>query len=317
MISKMDKNLLKKLIGVIEDKLGFDSIKEIKTLKGGLSESKNYKIILEGDKSLFVKIFPRAYEKRIKNEENALKILKNTKIPSPNIIYINYEFNKEKGIFIEEFIEGKSLKNIIEIGSFNKESLKEAGRALARLHKSYFLKEWQDPKSNIKSKDEWIEKRVKQRNNHNIKDLRKLGILSEEKRKQLEEYLNKFERYLQSFKFELSPLHGDYNMENIILKNRKVIGILDFEQHCVGHNLSDLGIAYYWFKFGGLENFFPFFLKGYEKEFGEISNTMKILYGYYVMQVLGAIIFLTKNNSSEKALAKLKELLREFFCFNL
>ena len=308
----MDKNLSKKLDKIIRENLEFRPIRKINLLEGGLSKSRNYKIILEDGRNLFVKIFPISYENRIKKEEIALRLLKNTEIPAPKLFYINYEFNNGEGVLIQEYIEGRSLKNILKKGSFNKRTLEESGKFLAKLHKYSFMGEWQDPKSKIKSKEEWIKEKVKKRNNSNIENLKKLEILSAEKIRRMEKYIDNFEKELNSYDFKLCPLHGDYNLENIMINEGKVKGILDFEQHHMGHNLSDLGIAYYWFKFEGFERLFNFFLEGYKKEFAVKMDITRFLHGYYIMQVIGAISFLSKEKSSEKPLEILKDMLSEF-----
>ena len=212
---------------------------------------------------------------------------------------------------IEEYIEGELLYDEMNKNNFDQNIMFSVGKKLAELHKFLIKDVWQD-KNKINNKEEWISS-VEKRNKSNLQDLEKNKIVSSNQINFLKEYLNNFLNKLKNGKVLLCPIHGDYSPKNVLIRGLEVKGIFDFEIHRIAHNLNDLGIVYYWYKFHDKEKLFLSLLEGYSKIIEVTENEKELIKAYYIMQVIGAISFLIKENIDKKALIKLKRLLSEFF----
>jgi tRNA A-37 threonylcarbamoyl transferase component Bud32 len=300
----------------MKNKLIFEQVREvfpssnvlkIVELNQGLSSSKIFMIrISSPSKKIILKVYPKTYENRLKKEIKILTELNQSDIPSPKIIH--YDFKKL--VLIMEYIQGVNLFEYFSAKKVDGKSLVSVGKNLARIHKLPIKEIWQDKKG-IKSKKDWISF-VEQRNKSNLLDIVNFSLLPEEQVNFLEEYLAEFLIKLQSSEIFLCPMHGDYSPKNILINKSQVSGILDFEIHRVGHNLNDLGIAYYWYKFYSREDLFYLILKGYKEELNLKKLDNLSIEPYYIMQVIGALSFLAKENTDKEAVSRLKNLLNEF-----
>jgi Ser/Thr protein kinase RdoA (MazF antagonist) len=273
----------------------------------GLSSNKIFLVKLNSGIKIVFKLYPENYKKRLEKEINILKELKRDKIPAPKLIHSD----TEKLFLIEEYIEGHLLYDEIEKEDFNPLVMVSVGKGFAQLHKLPKKRIWQD-KNKINNKEDWIES-VILRNSSNLKVLINYNVFPEKQIKIIRDYLDDFPNILETSEIYLCPIHGDYNPKNIIIDNLNVKGIFDFEMHRIGHNLNDLGIASYWYNFYGKKELFHFLLEGYSKIIEISKNDKKQIEVYYVMQLVGALSFLIKNDLDQKAVAKIKELLNKFF----
>lgn len=279
-------------------------IVEISNMQG-LSSSKIFLVKIDSGKKIIFKIYPKNHKERLEKEINILKELESDKIPSPRLIH----YHIEKLLLIEEYIEGKLLYEEMNKENFDSRVMVSVGKKLAELHKLPIKEIWQD-KNKINNKKEWINS-VDKRNLSNLKDLRENNVISTNQLNILKKYMDNFSKELENYEVYLCPIHGDYNPKNIIIDGIDVKGIFDFEIHRIAHNLNDLGIVYYWYKFYDKEILFLPLLEGYTQKIMIIEKDKSLIKKYYVMQIIGALSFLIKNNLDEVAVIKLKKLLNE------
>lgn len=272
----------------------------------GLSSSKIFLVKLDSGKKIIFKIYPKSHKARLEKEINILKELESEKIPSPRLIH----YDIERLFLIEEYIEGKLLYDKINEENFDLRVMISVGKKLAELHKLPIKDIWQD-KNKINNKKEWI-KSVDKRNHSNLKDLKENNVIFINQLNILKKYMNNFSNELENYEVHLCPIHGDYNPKNILIEGIDVKGIFDFEIHRIAHNLNDLGIVYYWYKFYDKEILFLPLLKGYTQKIRITEKDKLLIEKYYAMQVIGALSFLIKNNLDGDAVIKLKKLLNEF-----
>ncbi|MDP3027539.1 MAG: aminoglycoside phosphotransferase family protein [Nanoarchaeota archaeon] len=282
-------------------------ISKIDKLDTGLSSSKIFLVSIRDKNQKFIfKIYPKDYKKRLEKEVNILRELKSSNIPLPNLIH----FSLKKLFLIEEYIEGKILYKIMDEMNFDKRIMISVGKSLARIHQLPPKEIWQNEEK-IQNKKSWIIS-VEKRNSSNLKDILQFKIVSENNINFLKKYLKNFIQKIKTSKVFLCPVHGDYNPQNIIINDFEVKGIFDFEIHRIGHNLNDLGIAYYWYKFYAREELFHYLLKGYSEIIQLTNEDRSFIETYYIMQVIGALSFLIKNNLDKDAVLRLKNLLNYF-----
>lgn len=271
-----------------------------------LSQNEVFLIKLSNGKKIVLKKYPYKYEARFNGEIEILKELESVDIPSPMII----DFDAKNLMLIEEFMQGQLLLGEMGGESFDSNIMKDIGWKLAKLHKVSASEVWQD-KNKINTKEDWLVF-TEARNNSNLKDLEVNGLVSAEQLSMISGYLKKFIKVLGKSSILLCPIHGDYNPMNILIQEGKTSGIFDFEIHRIAHNLNDLGIAYYWYKFYDKGELFAPFIEGYSSEIDITGEDNYLIEVYYIMQVIGAISFLHKNKLDKNAIERLKFLLNEF-----
>jgi len=278
------------------------NIRQVERLNS-LSSNKIFRVSFsDPDGDVIIKSFPEDYKERMKKEIDILRILERHKIPSPKLLLIDYD----KMMIVESFLKGKTLLDIMLQKDTSDSMMKMVGRELKKIHNIKDSELWQDTKQIITNKDEWLFSVIR-RNELNLNDIKNQKIVNILPIERIKKYLEEFVVELKKSEIFLCPIHGDFNPANILIENSHITGILDFENHRIAHNLNELGIIYYWFKFYSKEHFFQILLDGYSKNINK-----KIIEGYYLMQIIGALSFLIKNELDKKAVLRLKEMLNEF-----
>lgn len=284
-------------------------------IRGGLSSSEVYLLTFSDSlEPQIVKIFPKEYYNRFSQEVKILGLLETTKVPAPNIFHFNENLSDENKLIIEEYISGKTFLELLnENPVLSKDTLKSIGEVISNIHLISDLNKWNEPKTHLPNKKEWIDF-VKKRNKLNMEDMSVFNIMNKSEIDLLNNYLMDFVNDLNRKEVFLCPIHGDLNPSNISIskETQLVNGIFDFELHKIAHNLNELGILYYWLKFYKKEKFFEEILVSYRCFIDIKNDEQKFIPFYYVMQIIGAISSLIKNNSDEMALRRLKEMLSDF-----
>ena len=209
-------------------------IKSIEQFKGGQSNP-TYKIITES-KNLVLrrkppgKLLPSAHA--VDREYKVITALYNTDVPVPK----TYGFCENDDIagtafFVMDFLDGDlfwdpmipSMKN-----NDRTEIYQNKNKILAKLHSIDFkkigLEDYGKPGNYVARQVSRWSKQYKASETDNIEAMNNLI-----------EWLPKNIPNDD----ETSIVHGDYRLDNMILKNNKVIGILDWELSTLGHPIAD------------------------------------------------------------------------------
>ena len=214
-------------------KLLVDRIKVIQNstrvtrLSKGFSSDKKYVVMDESGNKYLLRISNMERYDRKKVEFQVLSEIRKYKVQSPQPIDLG--IIKEHGICysIYSYIEGEDAKNSIQL--FNeKEQYEigvEAGKDLARIH-------LHPAPSNVSS---WYERTI-QKHSRYIGEYKKSGI----KIKNDEQILGFIESNYHHLKNRPNQFqHDDFHLENIILKDNKYVGVIDFDSYDWGDPFHD------------------------------------------------------------------------------
>lgn len=208
---------------------------------------------------------------------------KNSKIKIPKILIIK-KITPRLNLIIYKFLKGKSFSDItkiepktwIMIGIYLKEI--HALRRISTNNKNlpnFSKKNWSLFFNNFK----------KYKNNH-----KKLvpETISKDNLKKAYDYLSDLEKLKTN---KLALLHGDYVLKNILLnKQKKISGIIDFENSQIGDPLIELGFIYLW---DGLMTDWNNISRGYFSKNYLNKNTLINIKKY---SIICGLILLSKND---------------------
>jgi len=245
-------------------------VKRMKRLPAGLMNL-NYLIESGKNKYVFRINYLRSMEETAFTAE-ILEALAARKFPSPRIVEAKNRKQilliRNKPCLLYKYIKGNNQAEI------NKEILKEMGFLLGKMHKSL-----RNFKPTIKKRTwdpEELKKIVKQSRRKMIKS----------KFKNAETLMDFMEAELEKFSFPASLpkgiTHQDVKPENIVVKDYKIQGILDFDNAYRGVLLHDLTTPIIWtcFKDYKLDyRLLNSYLKGYEK-----SRKLSVLEKKYLLE---------------------------------
>lgn len=232
----------------------------------------------ESEQKFILKIFfpsEQNYKKEIKllsklKEDNMEHIPKIYKVGRDEIIQ-----NREYAIY--EYVEGISIGEAISKGySLEKSLVKDVARFLAQLHsyrfeKAGFLDEDLKVKKELPLLISWYEKfmgnRAKERLGKEIED-------------KINDIVNKNTKILTELDNDIRLVHGDFQGTNILMKNNKLCGVIDWEFVMAGHPLADIG------QFFRYEEYFDASLiQVFEEEYNKNSN-YKLIKNWYKVSKL-------------------------------
>ncbi len=221
-IVQIDKDIANKLIRAYKPEY---SVEEIERFTGGKSTS-NYKLKIEGlDLELVLKIYPRNND--VCEKEFAIFNKVREYVPVSHIYYVNTEKTIiDKNYCIMEYLDGTTLDEYIEKGNrFSEELAEEIGEKLALIHQTeYDMEGLLDNKLNLTEGLPqiltWYE-----------------YFLNGKAGKRLEmSTINKINKFLENNNKLLLQMtnrsvlaHGDFRPANLMIKEDKLIGILDWE----------------------------------------------------------------------------------------
>ena len=197
----------------------------------GLSGAGLYKLKKENN-TLFLKIvnINNRFIGELEVECNALKWL-NGKVPVPRVIC--FEKTENKHYLLMTSVEGETLQELYERDISVEEMIKIYAESLKYIHSIDIQG------CPIDSKDDFMLSKV--RNNL------ELGITLENMEDEYKN-LSKWQLYdklisLKPKKSEYVFIHGDYCLDNIIIKNNKINGFIDIGRGGVGDKYRDIALA--------------------------------------------------------------------------
>ena len=212
-----------------------------------------------------LKIFVSTDQSYKKEIELLTKLKENKSIPVSKIYRVSRSDiieNREYAIY--EYMEGMTLGQAIKNGYIVEERfIREVAKTLTMIHKHKFdkigfLDEHLTVKESLPPLKTWYQKfggeRAKQRLGKNIIN-------------EINNIVKKNERILEKLDQQISLVHGDFQGTNILIKNSKLSGILDWEFAMAGHPLADIG------QFFRYEEYFNTnLLKAFEDEYNKNSD---------------------------------------------
>lgn len=287
--------------------LELDNIKIIKLFEGILERKNiinitpisegcrttNYVIETKEEKRKYIlKIF-FSKEQNYKREIKLLsKLRENKNILVPKL----YKMNSDKAIqgreyIIYEYIEGKTLGQALSEGYIPKESfVRSVARCLSQIHnykydRAGFLDENLNIKEELPPLFSWYKNSMgdmaQKRLGKNIVDKINRVI------KQNEKVLTKLDK-------DIRLVHGDFQGTNILMKDNKLAGILDWEFVMAGHPLADIG------QFFRYEEYFnKKLICIFEEEYNKNSTHMLINDWYKISKLRDLVSLIQLINTKE------------------
>jgi Ser/Thr protein kinase RdoA (MazF antagonist) len=244
------------IILFLEENYGLD-VNNIRRFESGVLND-NYLVATGKNKYIF-RVYNFKNEEQVKFEAEILEFLQRKGFPSPKLL-ANREnkiisvFN-DKPCVVYEFIEGRPIETV------SSELMGQIGEAMAKMHN--LLKDF---KPSVK-KSTW-----------EPEELRKL--VAESKNEMLNSGFPRVKELMDFVETELAKYnfsdelpkgitHQDIKPENIIIKDGKIAGIVDFDNSYFGAFLHDITTTIIWTCFENNElnkNLLDALLDGYEKE---------------------------------------------------
>jgi Ser/Thr protein kinase RdoA (MazF antagonist) len=264
------------------------SINSFKRFSNGLV-SKVYTVsIIHPTKKLAVKIYKVKHDEELNKNIQILRYLNKKNIPAPKIF--TTQTISDYGIMIMELLKGENLFKIYKYSDKHtkKKLLYNSGKVLRKIHNLKIQKFWIHQKHEIKSIKEW-----KSWTNKRIRKYLKFAKKSLKKEQYLflkREFLKLSKLLSKAKNNKFVNLHGDFHFYNLnATKEGTITGIYDFDSAMKGHNLGDIGQAWYWILLKTKQiPEFSSFLQGYSKKFSsedkEIIRLYTILHAAAVMR---------------------------------
>jgi len=286
---EIDKSRVRSLFeGILEEK---NTINIVPINEG--CRTTNYIIETNESQSKYIlKIFFSTEQNYKKEIKLLTKLKENESIPVPKIYKVSsHEIIQNREYAIYEYIEGKTVGQAISEGySLEENFVRDVARSLAKIHsykfdKVGFLDENLNIKEGLPPLITWYEcfmgERAKKRLGNSIID--KINNIVKENKKILIE-LDKDSRLV----------HGDFQGTNILIKDDKLCGILDWEFVMAGHPLADIG------QFFRYEEYFNNnLLQEFEKEYIKYSG-YKLSKDWYKISKLRDLISLIQLIDGEE-----------------
>lgn len=286
------------------------ALSHIQKYSTGLSKSEVYSVTINDFDHVVIKVFPQEYKERVDREVEALIYLDQfSHIPSAKVINYAPDLVDTKGLLVMQQLPGNSLYDQIQNHSYLND-IADAGRAIARLHSLPYSHIWQNKHMWIANQDDWITL-VKTRSQAHLQRIVVSGILSEQESQNISNRLRGLIFSLQNELLLITLLHGDYHPQNILVDNSgDVTGVLDFEQHRMGHSLQELGVFRYWLALYDKEDLFSSFIRGYAETQPFTSQNLQIVNGYYLMHLLWGLSYYTFKEPDLQITTKLSSLVK-------
>lgn len=289
-------------------------ITSIEKISEGLRHP-TFRIEANGNYILQVAGKGKGKEKEIRRTFKAYQLLKDRSIPVPVPVNLSEgEINGEIRTYsIVENIEGVSL----EKRGLNPEIIRECGRLLAEIHgiSEYDNKGWLKPEENSFSVVSYPEGSSKK---HRLRGWREsIETFREQGWKKLGRELQDFYgKYSGNFPDEFHSVfcHNDFSADNIILKQSRINGVIDFDYAHAGHNQRDLVKAAnsLWMQEPGAEwSIRETLYKGYREEGGLCDSFKQNEPLYRVETLVGTVASLLEM---DELTDEEKEFYRENLC---
>lgn len=241
-----------------------------------------------GNKYYIIRFLGGRRKDKFENEVFALKQCRKKGIPVPKILIYD---GSQRLVPITYMVENKVIgKSLSDVSRKNKMKLMPLfGKELAKVHeiklKGFgFMKEgkglyknWQKfYYSNYRSAMAFIIKNK---------------VLDKDKIKKIDNYVKNNKNLLIWKSSRL--LHGDTNLDNVLISKNKITAIIDFSGVHAGDPMLDIGMfSYYMCKKRKYQKYMELFLKGYNKN---IKNFKEKLNLYRLVTSLGKIRYRYKS----------------------
>lgn len=276
---EIDKSKVKKLFeGILEDK----NIINIIPIDEGCRTT-NYIIETNEFQSKYVlKIFFLKEQNYKKEIELLNKLKANKAVPVPEIYKISRSKvvqNREYAIY--EYIDGRTIGQALSEGyTLEEKFIRDIAGALAKVHsykfdKVGFLDENLDIREELPPLITWYGSFI----GENAK--KRLGKSNIEK---INDVVKENEEILTELDKDIRLVHGDFQGTNILIKNDRLAGILDWEFAMAGHPLGDIGQL---FRYD--EYFDKKLIKAFEDEYNKNSN-YKLIDDWYNISKLRDLV---------------------------
>lgn len=220
--------------------------------------------------------------------------LEDQNIPTPKIHEIG-NFDEKTYYCMSEMIEGKALRDVsdqeniatfpdlfLHMNKIHLSTIDGQGYGKWDANKLGKYSSWEEQMIEYMELDSWVTLSEK------CKFLQ-IDVLESLKN---EFYtLNKFLKNYSYF------LHGDFGRSNILVKNRKITGIIDWSEAMFGDFLWDLAWLSFWpRKIGLMDEYYEFNKNNKDLNFTYFSERMKI---YKIIIVIHTLLFAAKKNDLE------------------
>ncbi|OHA15166.1 MAG: hypothetical protein A3G52_03490 [Candidatus Taylorbacteria bacterium RIFCSPLOWO2_12_FULL_43_20] len=240
------------------NKLGIQKIKQIKAFpKGNINES--YFVDSELGSYVF-RIYFHKQKKEIEDDLKLLRRLKGIPVPRPEV-FKGGEIHKlgDKWVVLFSFLPGAHAKD------FDINLLSEVGKFLGVFHKLSKKSKWRGPKTKFYG--------LTRSKIHEIKlVIEKTDIPH---KKFFPEILGELEMNLIRRRLPEGPIHTDVKPENVLFKDGKLSGVLDFDNAYVGPLILDVSKSMAWF--------------GSKNRMFDMNKAIHIYHGYQHTRRLTAI----------------------------
>ena len=286
---EIDKSRVSKLFeGILEE----NNIINIIPINEGCRTT-NYIVETNESQSKYIlKVFFSTEQNYKKEIKLLTKLKENEMIPVPKIYKISrHEIIQNREYAIYEYIEGKTIGQAISEGYVLEENfIREVARSLAKIHsykfdKVGFLDENLNIREGLPPLITWYENFMGERAK------KRLGNIIIDK---INYIVNDNKKILIELDKDVRLVHGDFQGTNILIKDNKLCGILDWEFVMAGHPLADIG------QFFRYEEYFnDNLLQEFEKEYIKCSG-YKLSKDWYKISKLRDLINLIQLMNGEE-----------------
>lgn len=264
--------------------------------------SEVYKIVLQSNRIVVAKIFNKRIQKNVEKDIQIMKFVNQNAFNTSRIIAYDIS-DPELGVVLQDFLNGQTGSDFFQDNHLLRSKLmRNFGKNLLRIHSLKNIPNvWQNFKTPIKTPNEWKEWILTRIDKYLLFFNDKLSQKQPEK---VAIQLNFLKAYINEVDMQISPLHGDYRLGNVLVdKNAKLLSTLDFENAMPGDRLADLGQAVYWqiFKFGNDTELIDSMLNGYFENYD--YKTKQVIFTYALLHLLAV----TRTNWNNQELDWLKK----------
>lgn len=239
---------------------GRKNVKSVYKAHGGFGHT-CYMIILE-DKKYLLKINVRHKLKEdIDNEIYAHEILA-SQLKVPKIVYRGTLRQTREAFFVQEWLDGMDAKTCMNEMSIDerKEFFYEFGTLIGKMHQIKNCCYSEDILCNktYHSLTDFCRIRM----NNSVLAIEKSNLVSNNF---IKEATNKISNKIISLDMNVTPtfVHGDLHLENVILKDNHIVGLIDFERCKFLDSYYDFVKLFLWV-FEEYSEYYGDFLNGYE-----------------------------------------------------
>ncbi|WP_160687458.1 aminoglycoside phosphotransferase family protein [Clostridium sp. C2-6-12] len=272
---KIDKNVVEDLFEGILDKQG---VTDVIPIDEGCRTT-NYIIETNGIPQRYIlKIF-MSKEQNYKKEIRLLTRLKEDGIlPVPKIYRVSEHESiqgREYGIY--EYKEGKTIGQAISEGyKVSEEFVRDVAKYLAMIHNYKFIKAgFLDEDLNLEIEVPGLVSWYEMFMGTNAKNRLGKDVVNK-----INKIVQENEKILLELDKDIRLVHGDFQGTNILVKDNKLSGILDWEFSMAGHPIADIG------QFFRYEEYFDNnLIKAFEEEYNKNSD-YKLIEDWYKISKL-------------------------------